>query len=212
MREQKGLPRTGRWRASLQPALGRMEHVLLAPLPCGLWVTAFPQKDLSWADQDVPSTQRGLCLHGLSGGAGSTRMLAASAATALSASRESSRRTPYPGTSGGQTFWPSSRARLRLTIAQVCVRRQLARFPGLLRGSEGEEWRGRGEEVSRRDRRGERGSTGQGWGTSSLRKHGRRRGSESGAAAGARAEFRVMGSTAGMSWRSRNKPEVWGWP
>lgn len=51
-------------------------------------------------------------------------------------------------------------------------------------GSEGEEWRGRGEEVSRRDRRGERGSAGQGWGSSSPQKNsvpaGRRCGNERG--------------------------------
>lgn len=59
---------------------------------------------------------------------------------------------PCLRTGGGRTFWPHGRDKLRLTIAQACVRRHLAHFPWLLRGKQAVRARSGGAEGRRRAR------------------------------------------------------------
>ena len=174
----------GGGRGSLSPALGMVGHTLSASLPGGMWVPALSPEPFCVLPSVSPAHSEGCHLHGRAGDAGSCGLplLPAArgrvcgeawAAAALSIPGEPSGKSPCPC----ERWWQDLLAR-RQSQAQVnhCpgsrekAAGSLPPAPPWQTGGKEEEWRGRGEEVSRGDRRGERGSPGQGWGSPSLRK------------------------------------------
>lgn len=113
-----------------------MKGALPPSLPDGMWVPeAFPG-----LTRLIPAHRERWQLRGRSGDAGSSEGLCL---------QQGTHRAPQPSASLGyqqvvavpwhrrwQDLVANSRARLRLTIAQVRVRRRLAHFPRLLRGKQ----------------------------------------------------------------------------
>ena len=198
MGRQKGVPRTGRQRGLPKPCPGEDEgHALGITAPWDVSASISP-RDLSWADHTVPSTQRGLSPPWPFWRCWELQAPAASSSEGMCLQQGICGHSPlHPRGIIRQVPVPRDR-RWQDLLAQQQSQAQVNDCPGSREkaagslppappwqtGSKGEEWRGRGEEVSWRDRRGERGSAGQGWGSSSLRKHnvtpGRRCGSEGG--------------------------------
>lgn len=192
---------------ALESRMGRQKGV---PKPCpgedgghALGITApwdvgagVSPKDLSRADQTVPSTQRGLSPPRPLWSCWELQAPAPSSSEGMRSQQGIHGRSPLypqgiipevpvPQDQWWQDLLPQRQSQAQVNDCPGLREKAAGSFPPAppwQTGSEGEEWRGGGEEVSRRDRRGERGSAGQGWGSSSLRKHsvppGRRCGSE----------------------------------
>lgn len=112
--------------------------MLSASHPYGMWVPAFPKKTfLGWPDcshQPERAVTSTATLEVL--GAAGCEPGEAFVARPSHPSLGNHPQVPRPSSGGGRIIRTRGRARARLTIAQVCVRRQLARFPRLLRGKQ----------------------------------------------------------------------------
>lgn len=111
--------------------------MLSASLAYGMRVPAFPQKTfLAWpgcAQQPERAVTSTATLEVL----GARGHVCDKASTALPIHPWGIiRQVRCAGSGGGGIIRARGRARLRLTIGQVCVRRRLARFPRLLRGKQ----------------------------------------------------------------------------